>query len=171
MTSYALGSPGKLINMLYTTIRCGLQTEINCELTLPKTPLSRISPCYSSSLTSQHAARNAASAPWKTLTVHMYSCTIYVSKDLELNTRAFVAILGHLSWILVGRTKVYQDCGQILRKPHYTVKASVADHPTKITTAGSLLHARNKKRLKQLLSNTLKSAFLYFQNSRLKKVT
>ena len=74
-----------------------------------------------------------------------------------------MAILGHLPWILVGRTKVYEECGQILRKPLYIAKAIAADHPTKNTSAGSLLHARNEKRLKQLLSNTLKSPFLYFE--------
>ena len=49
----------------------------------------------------------------------LHSCSVHVSSDLKLSTRAFAA---HIPFIPVGRTKECQECGEIFAQLAIQIK-------------------------------------------------
>ena len=94
-----------------TLTTCFQNTQILLHVFRNTTALSRLP-------TSQHAARNTASAPWKTPIVHSCINVLFIwAQTLHSTPGPSPPIRGHIPCILVGTKRVSQLRGQILEKP------------------------------------------------------
>ena len=100
---------------LYTLTTCFQNTQILLHVFRNTTALSRLP-------TSQHAARNTASAPWKTPIVHSCINVLFIwAQTLHSTPGPLQPICSLIPSILVGTTQESWQHGQILEKPCYTV--------------------------------------------------